>query len=134
MKSRLYYEKDQDGERTGKTIAVVKQGDIVGLGISLCHPEHDSFNKKLGRKIALGRANHALKVALGEKPGRNGQKIRPKDYVTPQVPIYMHFDVTNPPSSELLTEAGVPTWLWEGRASRECSTCCKKGECNETIS
>ena len=42
------------------------KGLNVFKGVSKCH-ENDNFNRKLGRKIALGRAEHAYKVANGAK-------------------------------------------------------------------
>lgn len=60
---------------------IIKYGDkscnvmlIKGLnvftGLSKCH-ENDNFNRKLGREIALGRAEFASKLVSGEKNSRN---------------------------------------------------------------
>lgn len=43
-------------------------------GTSKCH-EGDNFNRKLGRTIALGRAEFAFEAHSGNKTSRNGQKL-----------------------------------------------------------
>lgn len=54
-----YHEDDLGGSRG--TITVLWVGDDRYAGWSRCHSDMDQFNRKLGRKIALGRALHALK-------------------------------------------------------------------------
>ena len=52
----IWYVKDPNTkERTGTTIAVLHKGTERFIGISKTHGS-DSFNKKIGRKIALNRA------------------------------------------------------------------------------
>ena len=41
-------------------------------GVSKCH-ENDNFNKKLGRTIALGRAEHAFKIVREAAPERSSE-------------------------------------------------------------
>jgi len=48
------------------------KGLNVFSGSSKCH-ENDNFNKKLGRKIALGRAEFASKVTAGIKTNRGNE-------------------------------------------------------------
>lgn len=52
---KLWYPEGADGERRGHTIAVLWKGDKRYFGVSCLHPD-DTFNKKRGRAIALGRA------------------------------------------------------------------------------
>ena len=64
-------------------IALV-DGLNVYLGLSICH-ENDSFNRKLGRKIALGRAEFAFKLAKGEKNQRKRKAYRADEF---KIPLY----------------------------------------------
>ena len=67
---RLWYEKDEQGQRTGKTIAVIREGNIAFVGISKCNNDCDQFNKKIGRTIAIGRAKHIKDVVNNKKKPR----------------------------------------------------------------
>ena len=48
---------------------LIVDGLNVFAGQSKCH-DNDSFNRKLGRTIALGRAEHAFHVSRGSKASR----------------------------------------------------------------
>lgn len=48
---------------------LIVDGLNVYKGKSKCH-DHDNFDKKLGRTIALGRAEHAHGIANGSKSSR----------------------------------------------------------------
>ena len=58
----VWYERDANDVRTGRTIAVIYDGSLRHVGVATCCLETkgkrtaDQFSKKLGRKIALGRA------------------------------------------------------------------------------
>lgn len=52
----------------GTHVALVKDGKVF-IGISKCHRK-DQFNKRLGLKIAIGRAMHSWKVDAGIEPSR----------------------------------------------------------------
>ena len=49
---------------------LIVKGLEAYLGRSKCH-ESDNFDRKLGRTIALGRAEFAYKISLGEKVVRD---------------------------------------------------------------
>jgi hypothetical protein len=51
---------------------LIVDGLNVYRGLSRCH-EKDTFNRKLGRTIALGRAEFAAKLARGEARNRDSQ-------------------------------------------------------------
>ena len=60
---------------TNKSCTVMLvDGLNVYKGKSHCH-ESDNFNRKLGRTIALGRAEHAFNVLNGTKEGRENQEF-----------------------------------------------------------
>lgn len=54
----------------GATIAVLHKGDHRYVGISACSSK-DQFNRRIGRKIALGRALHLFKLSTGLIKGRD---------------------------------------------------------------
>ena len=58
-------------------VMLVKGLDVF-TGRSKCH-ENDNFNRKLGRKIASGRAEFAFKVVKGEKSSRDNTCFRDGD-------------------------------------------------------
>lgn len=53
------YPRDKNGNLLGITICVLSHDNKVFHGQALCSKE-DTFNKKVGREIALARANKAL--------------------------------------------------------------------------
>lgn len=55
METRIWHERDFDGQFTGRTIAVIWDGDLRYVGISHCSRQ-DQFSRKRGRQIAIGRA------------------------------------------------------------------------------
>ena len=83
---RVYYDRmvfdGPDGKKvrqlTGITVVSIFDGDKVHIGVSRCS-EDDNINKRLGRSIALGRAQNQQDVYYGRKDGgyacKNG---RPK--------------------------------------------------------
>ena len=50
-----WFEKDQVGKRTGRTICVIWDQDNRYVGIARCS-KRDQFCEKLGRVISYGRA------------------------------------------------------------------------------
>ena len=46
---------------TGLTFAVIANGDILYIGVSKCSKK-DNFDKKIARKIAIGRAEACMQV------------------------------------------------------------------------
>ena len=47
-----------------KLVSVSKDKDapfFVAIGLSMCNTEHDSFNKKIGRELAIARAKEYWK-------------------------------------------------------------------------
>ena len=70
----VWYEKEAD-VRTGRTIAVIWDGDWRYVGISECG-KRDQFKKKMGRIIALGRARHIKKVYDREIHDRGNESLR----------------------------------------------------------
>jgi hypothetical protein len=56
-----YHEKENGLGGSLGTITVLWKGEDRYVGWSRCHDKMDQFNRKIGRKIALGRALHALK-------------------------------------------------------------------------
>lgn len=51
----MYYHFDEGPHKRGATVAATVVEDQLHFGVSICNPG-DQFNKKLGRKIASGRA------------------------------------------------------------------------------
>lgn len=47
----------RNGQRGGATAAFEVEGDTINIGVSFCSVK-DQFNRKLGRKIAIGRLNN----------------------------------------------------------------------------
>jgi len=58
MEEKVWYEK-VNGIRTGRTIAVLFEKNKRHVGFSYCS-EQDQFCKKIGRRIALGRAKSVM--------------------------------------------------------------------------
>ena len=65
---RVIITHQKEGNNKGTKVVLVK-GLKLFIGESKVH-ENDSFNRKLGRVIASGRAEFAFKVENGEKPAR----------------------------------------------------------------
>lgn len=66
-KDKYYiYPRDNDGNPTGHTIAVILRDGMIFHGISLCG-EKDQFSYKKGRSIALNRAEHSYEKHLKRK-------------------------------------------------------------------
>jgi len=57
MKIITYYLSKADKKNT--SVVILKEGDAVARGVAICSIK-DNFNKKLGRSIAMGRAEKAL--------------------------------------------------------------------------
>ena len=70
MKCRLVYLRD--GREPYWAIAVTGNGDF---GISICHKGLDRFDKKLGARIAIGRAN-SKRLRYVQVPGRYRKAVR----------------------------------------------------------
>lgn len=58
----IHYCKDARGSYDGVTVVSLHKGSSIYLGFSYCHSLKDSFNKRLGRTIALGRAIDVYKT------------------------------------------------------------------------
>lgn len=70
---KVWYEK-RDEKRTGRTIAVLWDGEERFVGISECS-KNDHFQKKRGRLIAIKRAERFYKVIkLGAKRREGEEK------------------------------------------------------------
>ena len=61
--TKIHYLRDDNYKPVGclvaKLVAVSNHKDspfFVAIGLSLCNTEHDSFNKKIGRELAIARA------------------------------------------------------------------------------
>ena len=66
--TKIHYLRDDDYKPVGclvaKLVAVSNHKDspfFVAIGLSLCNTEHDSFNKKIGRELAIARAEEYWK-------------------------------------------------------------------------
>ena len=66
--TKIYYIRDDDYKPIGclvaKLVSVSKDKDtpfFVAIGLSMCNTEHDSFNKKTGRELAIARAEEHWK-------------------------------------------------------------------------
>lgn len=53
--TKIWYERDRFERYTGRTFAIMWNGDMRHVGVSVCN-ESDQFNRKRGRQIAIGRA------------------------------------------------------------------------------
>lgn len=62
-KAIIWYERKRSGRLTRRTFAVLWTKDERFVGVSKCNKD-DVVDKKLGRKIALGRALHAFKYKV----------------------------------------------------------------------
>ena len=60
-KIRTYHEKDENDNRTGRSITVLWEGLKRYVGISRCSSK-DNFSKKVGRSISLERAVSARNI------------------------------------------------------------------------
>ena len=65
---KIHYLRDDDYKPIGclvaKLVSVSKDKDtplFVAIGLSMCNTEHDSFNKKIGRELAIARAEEYWK-------------------------------------------------------------------------
>jgi len=54
--------------KTGATVAILVSGEKAFVGYSLCH-DNDQFDRKKGRNIAIGRAQHLFNNQTIEKFG-----------------------------------------------------------------
>lgn len=66
--TKIHYLRDDNYKPVGclvaKLVAVSNHKDspfFVAIGLSLCNTEHDSFNKKIGRELAITRAEEYWK-------------------------------------------------------------------------
>ena len=66
--TKIHYIRDDDYKPIGclvaKLVSVSKDKDtplFVAIGLSMCNTEHDSFNKKTGRELAIARAEEYWK-------------------------------------------------------------------------
>lgn len=66
--TKIHYLRDDDYKPIGclvaKLVSVSKDTDtpfFVAIGLSMCNTEHDSFNKKTGRELAIARAEEHWK-------------------------------------------------------------------------
>lgn len=66
--TKIHYLRDDNYKPVGclvaKLVAVSNHKDspfFVAIGLSLCNTEHDSFNKKIGRELAIARAKEYWK-------------------------------------------------------------------------
>ena len=66
--TKIHYIRDDDYKPIGclvaKLVSVSKDKDtplFVAIGLSMCNTEHDSFNKKTGRELAIARAEEHWK-------------------------------------------------------------------------
>ena len=66
--TKIHYIRDDDYKPIGclvaKLVSVSKDKDtpfFVAFGLSMCNTEHDSFNKKIGRELAIARAEEYWK-------------------------------------------------------------------------
>ena len=66
--TKVHYLRDGDYKPIGclvaKLVSVSKDKDtpfFVAIGLSMCNTEHDSFNKKTGRELAIARAEEHWK-------------------------------------------------------------------------
>ena len=66
--TKIHYLRDDDYKPIGclvaKLVSVSKDKDapfFVAIGLSMCNTEHDSFNKKIGRELAIARAKEYWK-------------------------------------------------------------------------
>ena len=85
---KVWFEKDKEGKRTGKTIAVLFDGDQRFIGISHCSKK-DQFSKKIGKTIAIGRAQHVQKNQDKESPDMFSVKMLEKDSTVQGIPQWM---------------------------------------------
>ena len=66
--TKIHYLRDDDYKPIGclvaKLVSVSKDKDtpfFVAIGLSMCNTEHDNFNKKTGRELAIARAEEHWK-------------------------------------------------------------------------
>ena len=66
--TKVHYIRDDNYKPIGclvaKLVSVSKDKDtpfFVAIGLSMCNTEHDSFNKKIGRELAIARAEEYWK-------------------------------------------------------------------------
>jgi len=96
----LYHEKQHE-MYTGRTFAVIHEGNMRFIGISICAiNQGDQFSRKRGRLIATGRAKHAYDEFHGKKEMRWNTSDRL------EFPLMDAYNVvTGAPHSE------VPAWM-----------------------
>jgi predicted transcriptional regulator len=59
--TKIHYLRDDNYKPVGCLVAKLITPSIVGIGLSLCNTEHDCFSKKIGRDLAITRANESHK-------------------------------------------------------------------------
>lgn len=101
---KIWFEKNKDKVRTGRTIVVIHKDDKRHIGISLCNNK-DQFNRKVGKIKAMGRAtaelvkSQGLLNRVGEAPLWDysltisiDRDLENKDLLELNVPTWMLFD------------------------------------------
>ena len=63
----LYHEKPS-GRQPYACVCIIRNVEVFARGISICNEHEDQFVKKIGRKIAEGRAIKALKDEASKEP------------------------------------------------------------------
>jgi hypothetical protein len=71
--TEMFYHSSPTNTDRRFTVCGIINGDTINIGASLCSPK-DNFNKKLGRKIARGRATSkpimSIKIDPALGPGK----------------------------------------------------------------
>ena len=72
-KQFVWHERDERGDLTGRTLAVIWLNDERFVGISKCRLDLDMFSKKKGYFIATEKAKATLEESLGRREKRNSR-------------------------------------------------------------
>lgn len=70
-----HYPKDNKGKRTGNTLCILVRDGYIFVGEAACSPE-DEFSRKVGRKIAKGRAEQRHKNFLSKVKARRDKEMK----------------------------------------------------------
>jgi len=101
MRTVVWHEK-LDNIYTGRTFAVIQDGDMRYIGISVCSFRGDQFSRKMGYQIATGRARHMMLEYLGQKAIRNKDTSSVLGY-----PLMHRYNIVNQED----THSEIPNWM-----------------------
>ena len=59
--TKIYYIRDNNYKPIGCLVAKPISETFIAIGLSMCNTKHDTFNKKIGKELAIARAEEHWK-------------------------------------------------------------------------